>query len=125
MQDLRARGPLVADFEPPLSFSMYHSGVFSEEHSKVLKNLAAEEKEKIKSKDSINYRTLMDYNVQWQRIDHSILIVGWGVEDGIKYWDCQNSYGPDFGNNGFFKIRRGADDYGIESQPSAFIPKLL
>jgi C1A family cysteine protease len=68
--------------------------------------------------------TLKDYDVSWQLINHSILIIGWGVENGQKYWLCQNSYGGGWGDNGYFKIRRGMNDYGIESEPSWYIPKL-
>ncbi len=65
MQELRARGSIVSDFEPPMSFSVYKGGVFSEEHSKVLKDLANKDKKTILSKNNINYRTLMDYHLQW------------------------------------------------------------
>ena len=38
---------------------------------------------------------------------HSITIMGWGVEDGIKYWLIQDSYGASKGENGFIKILIG------------------
>jgi len=52
-------------------------------------------------------------------------VLGWGEEDGKKFWICQNSYGPGWGENGYFKVRRGADDLGIESNPTAYNPELL
>lgn len=64
----------------------------------------------------------------WKYINHSIVIVGWGrdKETGTKYWLCRNSYGPEFGENGgYFRVRRGENDLGIESQPSAYNVKLL
>lgn len=53
---------------------------------------------------------------------HAVCIVGWGsVEDVMgritKYWICKNSWGEDFGYNGYFFIRRGTNEVGIESQP--------
>lgn len=40
-------------------------------------------------------------------VGHIILIVGWkndaAAENG-GYWICKNSYGPDFGENGYFNI---------------------
>ena len=38
---------------------------------------------------------------------HSITIMGWGVENGIKYWLIQDSYGASKGENGFIKILIG------------------
>lgn len=32
MKELRSRGPLIADFRAPLSFSYYKQGVFSDDH---------------------------------------------------------------------------------------------
>jgi len=54
-----------------------------------------------------------------------VFIIGWGVEDGVKYWICRNSYGPSWGEAGHFRIRRGMDDFAIESEPSAYIPEII
>ena len=35
---------------------------------------------------------------------HAILLIGWGVEDTTNYLIVQNSWGPDWGLNGVFKI---------------------
>ena len=40
---------------------------------------------------------------------------GWGEEDGVKFWECLNSWGQNWGDNGSFKIIRGRDELGIES----------
>ncbi|KAI5715848.1 hypothetical protein M8J77_023651 [Diaphorina citri] len=46
---------------------------------------------------------------------HAVKIIGWGVEDGVKYWLCVNSWGELWGDGGLFKIRRGTDESRIES----------
>ena len=46
---------------------------------------------------------------------HAIKILGWGVENGVKFWYCANSWGTVWGLGGFFKIRRGVDECSIES----------
>merc|ERR1719163_1778218 len=47
---------------------------------------------------------------------HAIKIVGWGVEGGVKYWKVQNSWNPYRGEKGYFRIKRGTDECGIEDQ---------
>jgi len=55
---------------------------------------------------------------------HAVKILGWGVEDNTPYWLVANSWNPDWGNQGFFKIIRGQDECGIEDQIVAGIPKI-
>jgi cathepsin B len=47
---------------------------------------------------------------------HAIRIVGWGVDSGTKYWKVANSWNKFWGENGYFRILRGSDECGIESQ---------
>lgn len=35
---------------------------------------------------------------------HSVCIVGWGVKGNFPYWICRNSWGKNFGEDGYFKI---------------------
>merc|ERR1712083_803246 len=39
-----------------------------------------------------------------------------GVEDGQKYWKVANSWNPYWGEKGYFRIRRGNNEGGIEDQ---------
>jgi cathepsin B len=48
---------------------------------------------------------------------HAVRIVGWGEDEasGLKFWRVANSWNPYWGENGYFRIRRGTDEAGIEA----------
>jgi len=50
---------------------------------------------------------------------HAIRIVGWGTDNGTPYWKVANSWNPYWGEDGYFRIVRGQDECGIESQVMA------
>merc|ERR1712066_1170993 len=56
---------------------------------------------------------------------HAIRLVGWGEEEetGEKYWVLANSWNTDWGENGYFRIRRGTNECGIEEEVVAGIAK--
>mmetsp|Transcript_21486 Transcript_21486/g.55816 ORF Transcript_21486/g.55816 Transcript_21486/m.55816 type:complete len:249 (-) Transcript_21486:64-810(-) len=55
---------------------------------------------------------------------HAIRMVGWGTENGTDYWLVANSWGTTWGEEGFFKIRRGTNECGIDSGAVAGTPKV-
>ncbi|MGI4329177.1 C1 family peptidase, partial [Klebsiella pneumoniae] len=54
-------------------------------------------------------------------IDHGVTIVGYGTERGMDYWIVKNSWGTNWGENGYIRIQRnigGAGKCGIARMPS-------
>lgn len=47
---------------------------------------------------------------------HAIKIIGWGEELGVKYWIAQNSWGPTWGEHGYFRMVRGINSCGLEEE---------
>lgn len=49
---------------------------------------------------------------------HAVLLVGYGTENNVDYWLLKNSWGSNWGEKGFFRIRRGGNQCGIASWSS-------
>ena len=93
--DILHHGPVEAAFLVYSDFPAYHSGVY--------------------------HRT----EVGGEALGgHAIKVVGWGVEGGVEYWLCVNSWDVEWGNGGTFKIKRGTNECGVEEMVYAGLPAL-
>lgn len=74
----------------------------------------------------VESKNLADYGIEWQNLNHSVVILGWGTDpvNNQKYWIVRNSYGANWGDHGDFMVQRGTDDFGIESETTAYTPVL-
>merc|ERR1712216_17566 len=96
-RDLFAHGPLAVCFQVGLGFGNYKGGIFRQEARLPRQN-------------------------HWDRVNHAVLITGWGHDNGHKYWKVKNSWGPQWGDKGYFKIERGSNQLNIESDAVALYP---
>lgn len=99
IEELDNNGPFVISFEPSYTFMMYKQGIFQ--------GTPAEK----------SWMDKKQKKPEWTKVDHSVVLVGYGVDEktGTPFWKCQNSWGANWGENGYFRIVRGKDYAGIES----------
>jgi len=89
-KELFTYGPVTAGFAVSQDFMWYEKGVYSSGHD-------------------------IPQNGDWFKVDHGVLMIGWGEESGVKYWSLQNSWGPTWGEEGYFRFKRGENLGGMES----------
>nr|DBA32443.1 TPA: hypothetical protein GDO54_000237 [Pyxicephalus adspersus] len=85
-------GPLAVAFEVYDDFMFYKGGIY-------------------------HHTGLQDKFNPFQLTNHAVLLVGYGTDSttGEKYWIVKNSWGENWGEKGYFKIRRGTNECAIES----------
>lgn len=88
-EELVKNGPLVVSFEPKEDFMYYKEGVYKSGAEKL--------------------------HQEWEQVDHAVLLIGYGEDQSQAYWSLQNSWGTDWGEDGYFRMARGIDESGVES----------
>jgi len=102
MEELHKHGPIVAAIQAPRSIMYYRHGIFKATHFKEGGDVPQHEE-------------------GWMHTNHAVTIVGYGVDKKhnppVKYWIVQNTWGPQWGEGGYFRIVRGVNNAAIETMP--------
>ncbi|XP_044297778.1 dipeptidyl peptidase 1 [Varanus komodoensis] len=97
--ELIKHGPMAVAFEVYSDFMHYRGGIY-------------------------HHTGLMDPFNPFELTNHAVLLVGYGSDQvtGEPFWIVKNSWGESWGEEGYFRIRRGTDECAIESIAVASIP---
>jgi hypothetical protein len=114
MREIHENGPVILSFSTSAAPEfIYNNGQSTVANTTVMTKFQNDQvpTEQMSSNPEIN---------PWMYTTHSILAVGFGEEvkpDGevVKYWIVRNSWGQDWGQQGYAKMRRGHNDAALET----------
>lgn len=116
MKELSEKGPIIMAINAPSSLYIYDGGILRG-------------RDEIPKLEVCDGKTILN---PWQKTNHAVMVVGYGEENGVKFWKIKNTWGENFGEGtfqghaslmrlgGYFRMERGTDFGGSESMAVSF-----
>jgi len=57
----------------------------------------------------------MEHTCNPTDLDHGVLLVAYGEQDGVDYWVIKNSWAETWGEDGYYRIERGVNKCGVSN----------
>lgn len=141
IKEVRSRGPILVDFNAGREFQSYKGGILSEDKpvsqtfisslAQIYTDAYCQGHQNVQNcmSQTTSDKTQEGTGIQWAKLTHSTVIVGYGVENTpkhgeVKYWIVRNSYGSGWGEHGNLRLRRGRNDFSCEAENIAVTPVL-
>jgi len=101
MKEIKENGPIVVAINATPELYYYSQGIF-------ISNVR-----KIEGKFEKGVKP-------WEYTNHAVVCIGWGEEyikgTIVKYWILKNSWGTNWGEDGYFRVIKGKNMMSVEAQ---------
>jgi cathepsin C len=82
MEEIYKNGPIAINYLVYPDFHYYKAGIYKHHN---------------KHRTAFNIKTSSKGVKHWEATTHAVAVIGWGEQDGEKYWIAKNSWGKRWG----------------------------
>ncbi|KHJ94251.1 papain family cysteine protease [Oesophagostomum dentatum] len=126
-KEIMKNGPVQASFDVYEDFGQYKGGIYQIVNG----SAAPRPKERVDESGGAAFMreqhvlrekggSMFQHKAGEHKGGHAVKLLGWGTENGTKYWILANSWGRHWGEDGgYFRMIRGVNDCNLENQITA------
>lgn len=110
MEEIKKNGPIVVAINASPELYYYKEGIFKSN----IRKTEGEFEKGVKP---------------WEYTNHAVVCIGWGEEthngEIVKFWILKNSWGQEWGEEGYFRMLRGKNIASVEAQGEYLTPEYI